>query len=69
MAMGWKIWIDCEKCHGDGLILDYATTDGIDPFDVVVAEGDNPVSKTCPKCKGTKKFPWGWLEEELTEIP
>lgn len=68
MANGWKLWINCAKCHGDGVVLNYAGKDGVDPLDITLPEGVTPDSMTCPGCNGAKRYPWGWLEEELTEM-
>lgn len=65
----FKIWEDCDKCHGDGLVLDYATVDGIDPLDITLPPDANPSTKTCPKCKGAKRFAFGWQETNPTEYP
>jgi hypothetical protein len=64
-----RLWVDCDKCHGDGLVLDFAGPYGIDPLDVVLPLDENPFSKMCPKCKGAKRFPFGWQETNPVEYP
>lgn len=68
MANAWKLWKDCEKCHGDGVVLDI----GFAKADILDVPSDEALGKSeiqCPACKGAKRFLWGRLEEELTELP
>jgi hypothetical protein len=66
MAKAYKIWKNCHKCQGDGLVLNVGAT-GLDPTEdpnyVPLPGQPEPESITCPVCKGEKRFVWGWMEK------
>jgi len=66
MANGYKLWKDCEKCKGDGLVRDEGLY-GVDPTETPGSPEGPQI--TCPLCKGAKRFAWGWCAEEITEMP
>jgi hypothetical protein len=66
-----KIWVDCFKCHGDGLVLDTGGS-GLDPLDTGAnfpPGGVMPGQITCPVCKGVKRIQWGWHETNPEVAP
>ncbi len=66
---GLKIWKDCAKCHGDGLVLAIGAA-GLDPLDVGGTPPEvPPATVTCPICNGAKRFQWGWQETNPSEQP
>ncbi len=64
-----KIYSNCHKCHGDGMVWDYGGIYGIHPLDVVDPPPETPPSMVCPFCKGSKRIVWGWQETDPEEAP
>ena len=63
MAKYWKVWKDCAKCHGDGMVLAIESMYGIDPEDYKGTPPEGTPTMVCPICNGIGKFGWGWIEE------
>lgn len=71
MPLMRKIWKDCIKCHGDGLVWATGGVEGVDPIDLgnIPPPIGTPEQMTCPLYKGEKRFVWGWQETNPMEAP